>query len=62
MSKAEIIAELPRLSPQERREIVRQVFELDDEAQILQDADRRAADRFRMLDELEAEDGKTKSG
>lgn len=56
MSKAEIIEELAKLSPQERREIVRRVFELEDEAQALTDADRRADERFRMLDAMEAED------
>jgi hypothetical protein len=60
MSKTEILTELPNLAPRERREIVRRIFELEDDAQVLADADRRAAERFAMLDALEAEDGKTK--
>lgn len=61
MSKTEILDELTRLSPQERREIARRIFELEDEAQTLADADRRADERFQMLDAMEAEDAKTKS-
>ena len=60
MSKTEILTELPKLAPQERREIVRRIFELEDDVRVLADADRRAAERFAMLDALEAEDGKTK--
>ncbi len=60
MSKTEILDELARLSPQERREIARRIFELEDEVQTLADADRRADERFQMLDAMEAEDAKTK--
>jgi hypothetical protein len=60
MSKTEILDELARLSPQERREIARRIFELEDEVQTLADADRRADERFLMLDAMEAEDAKTK--
>ncbi len=59
MSKAEILTALPNLAPQERREIVRRIFELEEGAQILADADRRADERFQMLDAMENEDGKT---
>jgi hypothetical protein len=62
MSKSEILTELPKLAPQERREIARRIFELEDDAQVLADADHRAAERFAMLDALEAEDAKTKRG
>jgi hypothetical protein len=61
MSKTEILTALPKLAPQERREIVRRIFELEDDAQILADADRRAAERFQMLDAMENEDGQTSS-
>jgi hypothetical protein len=56
MSKTEILTELPKLAPTERREIVLHLrrtasrglgFELED------DADRRAAERFAMLDAME---------
>ena len=61
MSKTEILTELPKLAPRERREIARRIFELENDAQVLADADRRADERFRMLEALEAEDGATKS-
>jgi hypothetical protein len=53
MSKSEILTALPQLAPQERREIVRRIFELEEDAQILADADRRADERFQMLDTME---------
>ena len=56
MSTAQIINELPRLSHADRREIVRRLIELEEEAQALADADRRADANFQMLDTLEAED------
>jgi hypothetical protein len=61
MSKTEILTELPKLAPRERREIVRRIFELEDDAQVLSDADRRADERFHMLDDLESGDGKTQA-
>ena len=57
MSKAEFLAELPRLSHQERREILQYIIAMEQEAQELTDCDRRADERFLMLDALEAEDG-----
>ncbi|MGD1020451.1 MAG: hypothetical protein ABSA12_14150 [Verrucomicrobiia bacterium] len=59
MSKTEILTALPGLAPRERREIVRRIFELEEDAQILADADRRADERFQMLDAMESEDGQT---
>jgi hypothetical protein len=56
MSAAEILTELPKLTHAERREIARRVFELEDQAQILKDADLRANESFLMLDAMEAED------
>jgi hypothetical protein len=61
MSKSEIVAELPRLSLQERREIAMAIFALEADAEILRDCDQRADERFRLLDALEAEDAKAKS-
>ena len=58
MSTVQIIAELPRLTHAERREIARRLFELEEEAQILADADRRANEHFLTLDSLEAEDAR----
>jgi hypothetical protein len=62
MSTAEIIAELSRLSHKERREIIRRLFELEQDAELLADCDHRADERFLMLDALEAEDGESSSG
>ncbi len=63
MSFAEIVVELPKLSRAERRELARRLFDLpDEESSILADCDRRADKRFQMLDELEAEDAKTRTG
>lgn len=57
MSTTEIIAELSRLSHQERRAIVRHILSIEEEAELLADCDRRADERFLMLDAMEAEDG-----
>ncbi len=56
MSKAEIIQEIPKLSREERREIMRLIFELEEDAETLAECDRLAIERFQMLDALEAED------
>jgi hypothetical protein len=62
MSLAEIVNELPKLKRTERRELARRLFEIDDEeATLLADCDRRADERFLMLDAMESEDGKTGS-
>jgi hypothetical protein len=61
MSKTEIAAELSKLTPQERRELARLIFEMDEEAELLKECDRRANERFLMLDALEAEDAKSRS-
>ncbi len=58
MSKTEILAELPRLSKVERRQLVAAIFELEDEPQVLRDCDQRANERFLVLDQLEAQDAK----
>ena len=56
MSRAEIVAEIPRLSHQDRREIMRCLIAAEEDSQILSDIDRLAQERFQMLDALEAED------
>ncbi len=56
MSSTEILAELPKLTHQERREVARRLFQLEEDAQILADCDRRANANFMLLDALEAED------
>lgn len=61
VSASEIIAELPKLSRTERRQLAAAIFELEEEVDLLRDSDRRADERFRMLDVMEEEDGKTSS-
>lgn len=62
MSAQEIIAELASLTPKERREVARKIFEMEDETQILADCDRRADENFQILDRMEAEDATRKAG
>jgi len=57
VSASEIIAELPKLSRTERRQLAAAIFELEEEADLLRDCDRRADERFRVLDMMEEEDG-----
>ena len=60
MSLAEIVQELPKLKRDERRELVRKLFDFaDEETVVLADCDRRADAQFLVLDAMEAEDGKT---
>ena len=57
MSKAEIIPEIPKLSHGERREIMRLIFQVEQDAETLAECDRLALERFQMLDAMEAEAG-----
>jgi len=62
MSLAEIVDELPQLKREERRELARRLFGVDDEqAGLLAECDRRADERFLMLDAMEAEDAKARA-
>ena len=56
MSKTEIIAELPNLTRQDRREILERTLDLEDEPEILEDRRRTADETFHMLDSMEQED------
>lgn len=58
MSKAQIISEIPKLSHTERREIMRLIVEMEQDAETLTECDRLALERFQMLDAMEAEDEK----
>ena len=58
MSQAEIISEIPKLSHDQRREIVRCIIEAEEDAETLADCDRPALAQFQMLDAMEAEDEK----
>jgi hypothetical protein len=62
MSATEIIAEVPKLDHRQRRDLARRLFELEAEAQLLADTDRRAAENFKLLDTVEPDDARAKSG
>lgn len=55
MSRAEIISEIPKLSHEARREIMRCIIDAEEEAVTLAECDQRALERFQMLDAMEAE-------
>ncbi|HRY47640.1 MAG TPA: hypothetical protein P5186_06305 [Candidatus Paceibacterota bacterium] len=61
MSKAEILAELPKLTRHERRELARALFELEEDFQVLHDCDQRANEHFLLLDALEANDAQAQT-
>jgi hypothetical protein len=56
MSRARIISEIPRLSHEARREIMRCIIEAEEAAVTLAECDQRALERFQMLNRMEAED------
>ncbi len=58
MSRAEIIAEIPKLSHEARREIMRCLIAAEESAPTLIECDQRALERFQMLDAMEAEGDK----
>jgi hypothetical protein len=58
MSRAEILSEMPKLSHEARREILRCIIETEEEAETLAECDQRALEHFQMLDRMEAEDEK----
>ena len=60
MSKAELAAEIAKLPRQDRRDLARLIFDMEDDAEVLRDADRAANERFLLLDALEAEDEQSK--
>ena len=60
MSAAEIIAELPRMSVRERREIARRLLELEADAEALRMADEVADQSLQILDQME-DDGAAKT-
>jgi hypothetical protein len=61
MSASEILAELPKLSRQDRRRVAAAIFDLEEEADVLRDCDRRADEHFRMLDLMEQKDAQAGS-
>ena len=59
MSTSEILSELPKLSPVERRAILNRLIELDEDAEVLDERRRQAAEAFQILDAMEAEDAES---
>jgi hypothetical protein len=55
MSTAEIIAEIPKLSSEDRRRVLDRIIEVDDEAASVEAARRTADEAFQILDAMEAE-------
>lgn len=62
MSASEIIAELSKLSFAERRRVADAIFDLETEADLLCDCDKRADQRFAELDAMESQVGSTDAG
>jgi hypothetical protein len=62
MSRAEIISEIPKLSHEARREIMRCIIEVKEGSVTLAECDQRALERFQMLGLMEAEDEKYVAG
>jgi hypothetical protein len=56
MSSSEIVAELPRLTHEERRLICQKILALEADQDALESARQSAALGFQMLDQMEAED------
>jgi len=63
VSLREIVSALPNLDRSERRELAQRIFDFaDEETALLADCDRQAAERFLILEKLEAQDGETDTG
>jgi hypothetical protein len=58
MGRAEIISEIPMLSHEDRREIMRCLLRAEADAMALAECDQMALEQFKMLDAMEAEDEK----
>ena len=58
VSTAEIISEIPKLSHEARREIMRCIIQAGEESVTLAECDQRALERFQLLDHMEAMDEK----
>ena len=54
MSTAEILAELPKLSREDRRRILERILEMEDDAASLEASCRAADEALRRLDVMEA--------
>ena len=61
MSTAEILAEIPKLSSEDRRRLLDRILELEDEAASVEAMRRMADETFQILDVMEAEDAASQS-
>jgi len=61
MSTAEILAELPKLSREDRRRILERILEMEEEAGSVEAIRHTADEAFRILDAMEAEDAASQS-
>jgi hypothetical protein len=61
MTAAEILAELPKLSREDRRRILDRILEMEDEAESVETSRRMADEAFQILDAMEAEDAASQS-
>lgn len=61
MSTAEILAEIPKLSSEDRRRLLDRILEIEDEAASVEAMRRMADQTFQMLDAMEAEDAASQS-
>lgn len=61
MSTAEILAEIPKLSPEDRRRLLERILEVEDEAASVEAIRRTADETFQMLDAMEADDAASQS-
>jgi hypothetical protein len=61
MSTAEILAEIPKLSSEDRRRLLDRILEIEDEAASVEAMRGMADETFQMLDAMEAEDAASQS-
>ena len=61
MSTAKILAELPKLSREDRRRILERILEIEDDDASAEAIRRMADEAFQILDAMEAEDAASQS-
>jgi hypothetical protein len=61
MSTAEILAELAKLSREDRRRILDRILEIEEEAGAMEEIRHTADEAFQMLDAMEADDAASQS-
>ena len=61
MSTTEILAEIPKLSSEDRRRLLDRILEIEDQAASVEAMRHIADETFQMLDVMEAEDAASQS-